>query len=170
MDLSVIKTFTSNRWKIAALIIILISINIGVFLRVYYSTSDCKPIIEQKQELMKMNTDVMKKNKELLAGYLQIENLLKNVTHDTIYIKNNTTTTFKTIDADVVTSSKSLPPVLNSTSDSSIVFDTSPISDKKSMIKRSFPIKYTSSEIVVKTGNQKDVYDKIQKIISRNKN
>jgi len=72
----IIKLFTNNKFRLIALILVLIFLGVVTFVKVYYSTDDCKPLIEQNKLLMEQNTQVLLKNNQLVEGYLKIENLL----------------------------------------------------------------------------------------------
>ena len=88
----ILKSFTSNKWRIFALILVLVSLNIGTFIKMYYTQSDCSPLIKQNNELVKsqnnlvtQNSQILQKNQDLINGYLQIQDLLKNFKQDTVY-------------------------------------------------------------------------------------
>ena len=73
----IIKLFTNNKFRLIALILVLIFLGLVTFIKFHYTTDDCKPLIEQNKLLLEQNTLVIKKNTELIEGYLKIEKLLE---------------------------------------------------------------------------------------------
>jgi hypothetical protein len=137
----IIKLFSNNKFRLIALTLVLVFLGIITFFNVYYKTDDCKPLIEQNKMLMDQNTLVIKRNSELVEGYLKIETLLGKVTHDTVYV---TTTT--------ILESHSMRD--------SVMYVSNPV-------ERSIKIKpETKKTIKVKQGNQENVMNQIQQIIN----
>jgi len=136
---------------LTALILILIFLGTITFVKVYYSTDDCKPIIEQNKLLMEQNTSIVKKNSDLIDGYIKIEGLLGKVTHDTIYI--TTTQTLRPLER-VYTNA-----MVKSDNDTGVVSDgmVRPMSRT--------PLPEIKKNIKVKPGNGQVVISQIQKII-----
>jgi hypothetical protein len=145
----IIKLFSNNKFRLIALTLVLVFLGLMTFFNVYYKTDDCKPLIEQNKMLMDQNTLVIKRNSELVEGYLKIETLLGKVTHDTVYV--TTTTTLKAEPIRVVES--------HSMRDS-VMYVSNPV-------ERSIKIKpETKKTINVKSGNQQNVMNQIQQIIN----
>ena len=149
----IIKLFTNNKFRLIALILVLIFLGVVTFLKVYYSTDDCKPLIEQNKILMEQNTQVMQKNTDLVQGYLKIEGLLGQVTHDTIYV--NTTTTLRPLERRPASVSE--PVFINDSV--AVVSNAMEIQDLRPLPPN------IKKNIVVKPGNGQIVVNEIQKII-----
>jgi len=145
----IIKLFSNNKFRLIALILVLIFLGVVTFIKVYYSTDDCKPLIEQNKILMEQNTEVLKKNSELVQGYLKIEGLLGQVTHDTVYV--NTTKILRPLERNVASITE--PIFIN---DSVAIVSNANVSPD---------IKPLPPDIKVKPGNQQVVIDQIQQII-----
>ena len=149
----IIKLFTNNKFRLIALILILLFLGSVTFFKFYYSTDDCKPLIDQNKLLMDQNTEVMKKNTDLVQGYLKIEGLLGQVTHDTVYI----------------TTTQTLRPLERVYTSAIVRNDTGVVAD--AMV-RSTPTPLPpeiKKNIIVKPGNGKNVINQIQKIIDSQK-
>ena len=144
----IIKLFSNNKFRLIALTLVLVFLGLMTFFNVYYKTDDCKPLIEQNKMLMDQNTLVIKRNSELVEGYLKIEALLGKVTHDTVYV-----TTTKTLKAEPIRIIES-----HSMSDSVMY-----VSNEMKSIKTKPKTKKT---INVKSGNQENVMNQIQQIIN----
>ena len=149
----IIKLFTNNKFRLIALILVLIFLGVVTFVKVYYSTDDCKPLIEQNKLLMEQNTQVLLKNNELVEGYLKIENLLGQVTRDTVYI-----TTTKTREFEKLTNSYYVEPDSNGVVSSALMSPSPTV--KTSDVKKS---------IKTKPGNQTQIFGEIEKIIEKSK-
>lgn len=147
----IIKLFSNNKFRLIALTLVLVFLGIITFFNVYYKTDDCKPLIEQNKMLMDQNTLVIKRNSELVEGYLKIETLLGKVTHDTVYVTTTTTLKSEPIKHQVLES--------HSMRDS-VMYVSNPV-------ERSIKIKpETKKTIKVKQGNQENVMNQIQQIIN----
>lgn len=148
----IIKLFTNNKFRLIALILVLIFLGVVTFLKVYYSTDDCKPLIEQNKLLMEQNTQVLLNNNQLVEGYLKIENLLGQVTRDTVYV--TTTTTLRPLERRPASSE---PVFINDSV--AVVSNAMEIQDLRPLPPN------IKKNIVVKPGNGQIVVNEIQKII-----
>jgi hypothetical protein len=148
----VIKLFTNNKFRLIALILVLIFLGLVTFIKFHYTTDDCKPLIEQNKLLLEQNTLVIKKNTELVEGYLKIEKLLSDVRRDTIYV-----TTTKTQELEKVFTSYYVEPDSNTGVSNELVVSK----PQQPKVKKS---------IKTKPGNQTLIFSEIQSIINSNKN
>ena len=149
----IIKLFTNNKFRLIALILVLIFLGVVTFVKVYYSTDDCKPLIEQNKLLMEQNTQVLLKNNQLVEGYLKIENLLEQVTRDTVYVTTTKTKEFEKMTTSYYVESDSNGVVSNALMSPSPTVKTLDV--KKSM--------------KTKPGNQTQIFGEIKDIIQKSK-
>jgi hypothetical protein len=168
---NIIKLFTTNRSKLIALILVLSSISLVAWIKVYYSIDDCKPLVEQNKTLMEQNsmlvnqnTQILQKNQNLLDSYLKIQELLSAISTDTVFIT-------KTEKASVTTPTS----YKNIIEPDTIFEDISESTSSRYMrlesprrVEETQPKKVTS-KIRVKTGNKEEVLSEIQKIIDSSK-
>jgi len=149
----IIKLFTNNKFRLIALILVLIFLGVVTFVKVYYSTDDCKPLIDQNKLLMEQNTQVLLKNNQLVEGYLKIENLLEQVTRDTVYVTTTKTKEFEKMTTSYYVESDSNGVVSNALMSPSQTVKTLDV--KKSM--------------KTKPGNQTQIFGEIKDIIQKSK-
>jgi hypothetical protein len=152
----VIELFSSNKFRLVALILILVSISLVAWIKVYYSIDDCKPLVEQNKVLIEQNsllvdqnTQILKKNQYLLDSYLKIQDLLGSISTDTVFI------TRIEKDRRILFNRKSQSQIPDSP-DSEVSYKI------ESPIEETPQIKVTSK---IKTGNKEKVISEIQRII-----
>lgn len=151
----IIGLFSNNKFRLIALILILTFISLIAWIKVYYSTDDCKPLLEQNSLLMSQNTQIINKNQKLLDSYLKIQDLLGSISNDTVFI----TRTEKT------------KPIY--TRDISGNFDGyDEESTKESYFLVSSPIEKTEVKVTstkIKAGNKERIISEIKDIIDSSK-
>jgi len=149
----IIKLFTNNKFRLIALTLVLIFLGFVTFMKVYYSTDDCKPLIEQNKLLMEQNTQVLLKNNELVEGYLKIEELLGKVTRDTVFV-----TTTKTKELEKALTSYYVEPDSNGEVSNALIVPSPKV--KTLDIKKSME---------TKPGNQTQIFGEIKNLIEKSK-
>jgi predicted Rossmann fold nucleotide-binding protein DprA/Smf involved in DNA uptake len=89
----IIKAVGKDPRKLWTLVIILTFLFAGNVVKSYFKVDDCSPLIKQNQELItsqndlvNQNQNILKKNRELLDGFLHIQELIPGMKPDTVYI------------------------------------------------------------------------------------
>ena len=165
----ILNVFSNNKWKILALVLLLVSTNVGTYIKVYYTAADCSPLIKQNSELVKSQSSLTTQNTELLAGYIQIQNLLKDIKQDTIYVNSEKTilrnTTIRTDAEKIELKQNHIDSTISTPMDEEVLKSSAfcpPIT-----IKDETPIVLTSTKTRQSEGNKKEVMGKIQDIINK---
>jgi hypothetical protein len=159
----VIGLFSNNKFRLISLILILVSISLITWIKVYYSSDDCKPLldqnkllIEQNSSLMDQNSQIINRNKNLIDSYLKIQDLLGSITTDTIFITRTERTMSGSYTKDI---SGNFDGSDEESTKESYFLVSSPIEKSE--------IKVTSTKI--NSSNKKKIISEIQAIIENSK-
>lgn len=162
-----IKLFSTDRKRMLALILILIFGVTITLITSYFTTDNCTPLIDQNSALVKsqneltiVNSEIIKKNRELVNGYIEIQDILRGFKKDTIFIT-------KTIERSLTYPVENLVEFGSSENGDSVFFDED-IKLKSSYEITEVPI-LVSTTIKKTINNSEKLIDKINKIVDENK-
>jgi hypothetical protein len=109
----IIKAVGGDRKKRITLIVILVAMVLMAGIAKWTARGDCKPLIEQNQQLLEIqgrlteqNQKILEKNREMSEGYLAIQEMLTQIKPDTVYV--TVTNTPKVLSSYSISSSDTL--------------------------------------------------------------